>query len=122
MIVPKFIPRAGATLFDAAAWIRGVSAAFARGVTLGEHMAGAVVSFRFNSDRPPTVAVDLASSPTSAVLLAARLTDGGATTLSGGVVTWAWAPTGTKGAVLVSSLAALTASTDYDVTLWLVGG
>lgn len=122
MIVPSFIPRAGATLLDAASWIRGVSAALARSLTLGENMAGRVLSFRFNSDAPPTIAVDLASAPTSIVLLAAKRTDGTATVLSGGVVTWAWAPTRDNGAVLVSGLAALTASTDYDVTLWLVGG
>jgi len=121
MRLRSYLPRTG-PLVEAIDWIRGVTQILQGGATIADQMAGEVVKFRWNSDSPPTVATRLATAPVAVQLLAARLTDGSADTTSGGAVSWAWAPTNGKPAVLISNIDALDASTDYDVTLWMMGG
>lgn len=116
MKVAPFIPRANATLADAVTWIRQVTAALTNGVTLAENLAGEVKSLTWNSDAPPTIATK--ARPIAVLLLSASLLSTPSTRISGAVVTW----TQTTAGVVVTAIEGLTPSTDYAVSLWLVGG
>lgn len=119
MRIASFIPRSAA-LGEALTWIKDVTAVLSGGATIADQMAGQVLSFRYNSDAPPKLATRLKVAPTSVLCLSARLANGSAATWSGLPVLWEWTKEG--GAILVSEIKHLDASTDYDVTLWLVGG
>lgn len=120
-ILQKFIPRTGAKLEDAIGWIRDVSAALTHGVSLADNMAGELVTFRWNSDAPPTVLLKSTSKPIGLLVISAS-EPGGAAVASGMAIAWQWAPSSTQGKVQITTIDILAASTDYDVTAWAVGG
>lgn len=110
--VPKYVPREGDTLRDADPWIRAMTAAVAGRATR---------TFSFNSDHPPTVTIPGTSRPAGITVLAASQPRGVGSVISGAPVTWTWAPSSTGGAIIVKAITGLTASTDYDVTIEIVG-
>lgn len=100
-------------------WIDGVQALASNGATLRETMAGEVRTATFNSDAPPTVTTKLAKAPAAVLCL---LAESASVTVSGFPVSWTWAPTSKGGAVVINALVGASASTDYDITLWLSEG
>lgn len=117
MTLPKYIPRESDKITDADNWIRAVTAAIDGGVSPTK-------TFRWNSAaQNPTVTLPTTTkAPAGMVVLAAKLITGVSTTISGCTLTWSWTPSGSGGAILVSAISGLTAATDYDVTIWIVGG
>jgi len=85
---------------------------------------GELAACRWNSDAPaPVVALrTTATRPRAVLCLAAALPDGSGSIVSGASVSWRWTPSRAAMAITIDALGGLAASTDYDVTLWIVGG
>ena len=115
--IPVFIPREGGSLRDAEPWIRAVTQRL-RGQA---GQTRAVRSFAFNDAHPPPVTTPGAAKPLGVLLLSASQPKGVGPITSGAAVTWTWTPLSAGGAILVTGIAGLAASTDYDVTIEIVG-
>lgn len=101
-------------------WVDAVTAAL-RDVPAA---IGELAVCRWNSDAPaPAVALrTTATRPRAVLCLAAALPDGSGSVVSGVPVSWRWTPSRAAMAITIDALGGLAASTDYDVTLWVVGG
>lgn len=103
-------------------WVDRVSAILSGGATLADQMSGQVRTCRYNSDALPTVQTTLKAPPIAIVVLAASLVASPTTKISGCPIAWSLASSNTGVSVLIASIGGLTASVDYDVLLWIVGG
>lgn len=90
------------------------------GVRLDEQSAGEVKKgVRYIGGETLTVSTKLKTTPAAVLVLSAReALTGSATVISGCAVTWSYA----NGAISITAITGLTASTDYLVTLWVVEG
>lgn len=145
MKIPSIIPTDKTTVKDLEGFLRNVTEVLNGRWLIGEQSAE-LVRFRWNSAAAPMV-VPLRSTqkPAGVVCIAAQV-PGSPYVLGGFLVIWRWTPTKTGGAITIDALGTnavlsggipsglgiaidsgaavveLTANTDYDVTLWVVGG
>ena len=99
-------------------WIRQVTAVLSGEWTIADQAKGEVKTVRWNSDLSPLV-VALANPAKPAAIIMLNAGHKGADAFASGA-TIEWEYNGKS--VSVVSISGLTASTDYDVTLWMVGG
>lgn len=122
MKIPSIIIKTGekfeAYILSLNSWMRTVTAVLSNGWTIQDQAKGDIKVITWNSDRAPmALSITLGARPFSVLTMSTNLTNSGEFS-SGNRVEWTWDGVGN---VMISHIRGLALSTDYNVTLWVVG-